>query len=131
MQASTLHREAFQRGVFQGPAREAFRQQTRVAKVHHWRGGEHVAHFDYSVEQACLEGATELAEVTCRVTVAIDRQHVERAAPTATTIAAVEFEGQHGMGIDAKAEGALGVARLETCDERLGPGLGIARLAGG
>ncbi|MNJ56224.1 hypothetical protein D3C77_517580 [compost metagenome] len=97
--------------------------------MHHRRSGKHVAHFDFSVEQTGFERAAQLAEVACRVAVAVDWQHVERTAATTTAIAAVELERQHDMGIDPKTDGALRVTRLETDNERLGPGLGITGLA--
>ncbi|MNH11647.1 hypothetical protein D3C79_711680 [compost metagenome] len=131
VQAPALDFQACQAGVLQGPAGETFRQQARVAEVHHRGGREHVTKLQLGIEQARLEGAAQLAEVAGGIAIAVHRQHVERTAPAAAAIAAVELEGEHGVSIQAKTHGALGITRLETGDKGLGPGFGVAGLAGG
>ncbi|MNH18445.1 hypothetical protein D3C79_781470 [compost metagenome] len=103
-------------------AAEGLRQHARLAPGDHRVGEEQVAGLEHGVKRLELERSTGGGErimglARFAITLGVDRQNA-RARGTA---AAVEFQPEHGVGIEAEPDRARGVARFELAEKTLTP----------
>ncbi len=104
--------------VTQADATKGLRQHPRVAAGDDRVGEEQITGLQLGIEGAHLQSPACGGERARRFAVAIaDRQDARTVGPAS----AIEFQAEHGMGIDAEADRAFGVARLEYAEKTLTP----------
>ena len=119
---ATFDHPAVKAVVGQAHATESLRQHACHAAGDHRVVEEQVAGFQFGVEGAQLQGAASRRERTRRFAVAAA---IRKDAGTIRTTTAVELEAEHGIDVQAEADGALGVAGFEGADKALAPFLAV------
>jgi len=115
---AALDHPAVEAVVGQADTTKRLRQHAAFTAGDHRVGEKQVTGLQLGIERTHFQSTAGRGERTRRFAVAIaDRQDagVVRAAT------AVEFQTEHGVGIEAEADRAFGVARLEFAEETLAP----------
>ena len=123
---AAFEQQAVDAGVGQAHTTEGLRQHAGFAASDHRVGEEQVTGFQFGVERLELDrstGSGERMRGSAQLTVVLDVVGQDAGAGMAAT--AVQLEAQHGMCIQAKADHARGVARLEARNRALAPLAGV------
>ena len=111
--------------VAQADTTKRLRQHARVTAGNHRVGEEQITSLQLGIERTHFQRTARRRERARRFAVAIaDRQ--DAGAVRAAT--AVEFQPEHGVGIDAETDRAFGVTRLEYPEKTLAPLNVVVRL---
>ncbi|MCY1177487.1 hypothetical protein D9M73_177970 [compost metagenome] len=127
VQAATGEGQALDLFGGEQAALEGLRQDTPVVGLQGRQFGDQGADLEFSLGDLHLAGQAQLGVFVGSLAVIVGRQQ----AAVGTVGAGVELDAEHAQCVQAKAHGAIGVARLEIEDEALGPFIALGLLRAG